>query len=291
MMIAAGSDALFTVIKHPHESTANQLARVSGHSELHDSLSELMGSRGLISFNQRIVFIEGTESSTDRAIFEAYYPPSKYNISFVPAGDSSTVRRTAARVNELLSASTGFQHYFSIVDRDLGRSESDPTGGTRLFRLPVYHVENFLLDITLMFPTTQEFLGASSPYSDEEALEAAMRQLVLEDSHLKPFSRALLDAQLAKHAKEAHDAVFQGVAIPTVAIPTFDDFQQQARRILDNSLRDGSWRTVVKGRELLKAFCQKHAITYSHFRNSVISKLTTPPQGLEDIMKHIHQQN
>jgi hypothetical protein len=34
-----------------------------------------MGSRGIVSFNQRIVFIEGEDSSADREIYEAAYPP------------------------------------------------------------------------------------------------------------------------------------------------------------------------------------------------------------------------
>jgi predicted ATPase len=108
MMIAAGTEALFTILKEPRTDRQSQLVRVTANEELHEVLAELMGSRGLVSFNQRIVFIEGENASADRAIYEAFYPPSHYNISFVPAGDSSTVRKTAERVNALLTASIGF---------------------------------------------------------------------------------------------------------------------------------------------------------------------------------------
>lgn len=65
------------------------------------------------------------------------YPPSKYNISFVPAGNSATVRKIAEQVNALLTESITFQQYFSIVDGDIERLESDPTKGRRLFHLPI----------------------------------------------------------------------------------------------------------------------------------------------------------
>ncbi len=87
MMIAAGTECLYTVLKEPPQGGGNQLVRVTENEHLHSVLAELMGSRGIVSFNQRIVFIEGEDASADREIYEAAYPPSKYNISFVPAGN------------------------------------------------------------------------------------------------------------------------------------------------------------------------------------------------------------
>src|SRR5437016_12843983 len=116
MMIAAGSESLYTVLKEPQANNGNQFVRVTSSEQLHRALSEVMGSRGLVSFNQRIIFIEGEEASADREVYEKLYPPSVHNVSFVPAGNSAAVRKTAERVNELLSASMEFQHYYSIVD-------------------------------------------------------------------------------------------------------------------------------------------------------------------------------
>ena len=71
----------------------------------------------MVSFNQRVVFIEGEDTSADREVYERLYPASVHNVSFVPAGDSATVRKTAERVNQLLTMSSGFQQFYSIVDR------------------------------------------------------------------------------------------------------------------------------------------------------------------------------
>jgi len=70
MMMAAGSNSLYTMLKQPLSNNKNQFVKVSGSESLHDALSEIMGSRGLVSFNQRIVFIEGEESSIDRYLYE-----------------------------------------------------------------------------------------------------------------------------------------------------------------------------------------------------------------------------
>lgn len=289
MMIAAGSDALYTVLKEPLTDGGNQLVRVTESEHLHDVLSEVMGSRGLVSFNQRIIFIEGEDASADREIYEAAYPPGEYNLSFVPASNSATVRKTAERVNELLTASMGFQQYFSIVDGDIQRPESDPTSGQRLFRLPVYHVENFLLNEDEIFEATRVLLGNKCPHSSIADVNKALKRLVLLDSHLKPYTKALFDAQLAKLAKELQDAVFKRKEedIRQVTLPGFPEIEAQAKQKLESAIADDTWRDKCKGRDLLKAYCTEFELKYEQFRNLLISRMNTPPHALAEIMNRI----
>ncbi len=248
-----------------------------------------MGSRGLVSFNQRIIFIEGEDASADREIYEAAYPSGVYNISFVPASDSATVRKTAERVNALLTTSMGFQQYFSIVDGDIERPEADPTSGERLFRLPVYHVENFLLDEKEIFEATRILLGMKCPYTSVVDVSLALKRLVLSDPHLKPYTKALFDAQLAKLAKNLQDAVFKRKEehIRQVVFPGFSEIEAQAKQTLELALADGTWREKCKGRDLLKAYCRELELKYEQFRNLLISRMKVPPQALAEIMNRI----
>jgi predicted ATPase len=289
MMIAAGSDALFTILKEPQASGKSQLLRVTENEHLYDVLSELMGSRGIVSFNQRIVFIEGENASADRAIYEAYYPPSKYNVSFVPAGDSSTIRRTAERINALLTASIGFQQYYSIVDRDIFRSEGDPTGGQRLFRLPVYHVENFLLNGDQIYDVTKSIMGVKCPYQNGNEVAQELEAMVLSVEHVKPFTNAIFDAKLGLLAKKAYDSIYKKEIFNSGehSIPDFETTEKEARLMLQKSIHNGAWRADCKGRDLLKAYCGKNGIKYEHFRNILISRLKSPPLELSVIMEKI----
>jgi predicted ATPase len=291
MMIEAGSESLFTIHRRQTSSDDNQLRRVTPSDNLHGVLSELMGTRGLISFNQRVVFIEGEEASADREIYEALFPPSEYNISFVPAGNSSTVRKTAERVNALLTSAISFQNYFCIVDKDIERGEDDPTGGSRIFRLPVYHVENFLLDEELIFCITQQMLGSKCPYSSKEEVTLELERLVLMDQHLLPYSKAVLDAEIAKVAKQAHDAVWKRqFGVVKIEVPGFDETKEKCKTALTAAIAEGTWRNDVKGRDLLKAYCSRVQLKYEHFRNSVIASLPAPPAALMEIIAKIDAQ-
>lgn len=289
MMIAAGTDSLYTILKEPFADGSNQLVRVTHSEDLHKVLSELMGSRGIVSFNQRIVFIEGEDASVDRDIYEAAYPPSKQNVSFVPAGNSSTVRRTAEQVNALLTSSTGFQQYFSIVDGDIERFESDPTEGKRLFRLPVYHVENFLIDEQEIWEVTRQMMGPKCPYAKADEIKEDLKNLILSEAHLKSYAKSLLDARLAKLAKNAHDSVYKQKSSPSQQpeIPKYSDIEEEAKGVLKSALKDGTWRFRCKGRELLKAYCSQHGLKYEHFRNLLINRIKSPPKLLVGIMDKI----
>ncbi len=289
MMIAAGSDALYTIHKESAAPGENQLVRVTEDEILHDTLSELMGSRGLVSINQRIVFIEGESASADRMIYESFYPPSQYNISFVPSGNSSTTRNIAERINLLLTSSIGFQQFFSIVDQDIQRFEEDPTDGSRLFYLPVYHVENFLLNIEEIFAVTKSLLGMECRYQNPLEVKDHLESLLLKDGHLRPYARALLDAELAVLAKKAYDSVYKstGDGDEIQANPTFDDMVQIASEIIESTIIDGTWKVKCKGRDLLKSYCGELGLRYEHFRNSLISRLEKPPKELDNIVQKI----
>jgi len=242
-----------------------------------------------VSFNQRIIFIEGEECSADREVYEKLYPPGTYNVSFVPAGNSATVRKTAERINDLLSSSIEFQHYYSIVDRDIERSVPAPTSTAcdRLFQLPVYHVENFLLVDDLILASVREMLASQCPFDSAADVETELKQIVLSSQHLKPYASAMHDACLAKAAKAAYDAVYTKESQGAFSAPTFNQAEADAKSIMTSAVADGTWRDRCKARDVLKGFCGKHGLRYEHFRNLVISKLARPPVGLSQIMDQI----
>lgn len=292
MMIEAGSEALYTILKEPLQDAGNQLQRVTQDQNLHEVLSELMGARGLISFNQRIVFIEGENASADREIYETFFPPSKHNISFVPAGNSSTVKKTAERVNALLAAATSFQEYYCIIDKDIEREDSDHVESDRLFRLTVYHVENFLLDPEVLLKSMSQLCGPRCPFSEAKEIEEELKKLVLEEIHLNSYTKAVLDAKIAELAKKAYDAVFSGKTKEIdLEGPDFESAKASAKSVLEKSLVEGDWKRRAKGRDLLKSFCARYGLKYEHFKNVVISNFSQPPDELEDIISKIKRKS
>lgn len=289
MMVAAGSESLYTVLKEPQSNGGNQFVRVTSSEQLHSALTEVMGSRGLVSFNQKIIFIEGEESSADREVYEKLYPPGQHHVTFVPAGNSATVRKTAERVNDLMSSSIEFQHYYSIVDGDIERSIAGPTLSTqsRLFQLPVYHVENLLLIDDVVLAAARDMMASKCPYSHPSDVESEFQQIVLSPQHILPFAKALQDSRVAKLAKDAWDAVFKSQVPAVAGVTTFAQAEADALNEMRSAIADGTWRAKCKGREVIKGFCAKNGFVYSHFRNLVISKLPESPKELAKIMNQI----
>lgn len=289
MMIGAGTDALYTVLKEPLSNDGNQFVRVTDDETMHATLCELMGSRGLVSFNQRIVFIEGEESSADREVYEKLYPPGAFNVSFVPAGNSATVRSIAERVNCLLSSSMTFQDYYSIVDGDIERPDAQTASSKRLYTLPVYHVENFLLDAGLILEVTKNLLASDCPYTSSTEVDQKLCELIVADAHVKPYTAALWDARIARLVQDVSDDLYQSKARTTspLAVPRFEDIKKEATTTLQAAIRDNTWRARCKGREVLRAFAGQHSLNYKHFRNCIIAKIKRPPDGLARIMSEI----
>ena len=192
-------------------------------------------------------------------------------------------------MNELLTAAPSFQFFFSIVDGDIERSEPDPISGERLFRLPVYHVENSLLNEEHILRVTMSMLGAKCPFKTADDVSCRLRESLLYEVHLKPFTKALLDSKLSALAKGAYDAVYSPSATCSQPVqrPEYSSVEQDARAILTEAIKENSWKAKCKGRDLLRAYCGPLGLKYEHFRNCLISDLGAPPQGLSEIMRKI----
>ena len=94
---------------------------------------------------------------------------------------------------------------------------------------------------------------------------------------------------LHKLAKDAYDAVYKQKGTPSQQpkILEYSEIEEEAKKVLESSLADDSWRSKCKGRDLLKAYCNQHRLKYEHFRNLLIERIETPPKALADIMAKI----
>jgi hypothetical protein len=155
--------------------------------------------------------------------------------------------------------------------------------------LPVYHVENLLLDENEILNVTRQLMSSKCPYSTAEEVRNELIELILSDIHLKPYARALFDAKLARKAKEACDEIFKNQANAAISFENlkFSEIEREARNVLQSSIDKDLWRSKCKGRDLLKAYCRLHGFKYDHLRNLLISRIKTPPKALEEIMKQI----
>lgn len=288
MMIEAGNDALFTIIKYQNDLNENQFVKVSNNSEIHSVLSNIMGSKGFVSLNRKVIFIEGEYSSTDIQLFEKLYPNNIYNITFIPSGNSTTVTNISEKVNYLLQNGTTFQQYYCIIDGDIER-EGDTSIYSNIYKLPVYHIENFLVNEKDIFELTKAMLGNECEYSIEDEVLEDLKKIALSDEHLLPFTKALMDARVYNITKQATDLIYCNnfEQLKQLKPIDFTDIKSEAYIVIENSIKDGNWKSVCKGRDLLKGYCRINGLKYEQFRNLLIERMKIVPDGLKVIMENI----
>ncbi len=157
------------------------------------------------------------------------------------------------------------------------------------FKLPVYHVENLLLDEEKMLEATRRLLLSKCPYDSAEKIADQLKVLALTDQHVKPYAAALLDAKVAQVAKQAQDAYFrkEPIDLSSLVRPEFADVEQQARQDIKTAIDNGTWRAKCKGRDLLRAYCRGIDVKYESFRNILIGMFQKPPEAIDTIMAQI----
>jgi AAA15 family ATPase/GTPase len=289
IMLGVDSSSLYTIQKGISAEGYSQIYQVISNENRFDLLKDIVGSSGIISFNKKIVFIEGEHSSSDIAVYESFYPSHKFNLKFVPAKNSLGINKTSEKIQDLLSSSVDFQEYYCIVDGDLNIKTNEEPLSERLFRLPVYHIENFLLDEDKIFKSTQKLLRDKNPYKNKEQILEELKTLILSDSHLNPYSRALLESKTQKVISDFQKTICKTRKIFNFnyEIESFDTIKAEAKVSLKTSLDKNEWKDVCIGRELLKAFCRKNNIKYQYLKNLLIDELEKPPEGLNEIFKNI----
>jgi hypothetical protein len=157
--------------------------------------------------------------------------------------------------------------------------------------LPVYHVEKFFVNEQVIFETTKDILADRCPYTSSSEIRDDLIKLLFSDEHLKSFTKALLDAKVAGVAKAAWDIVYARGTHDSLNLqtPQFYAVETEAKRLLEESIKDSTWRAFCKGRALIRAYCAKNQLRYEHFRNLLVNRMTEPPDELKAIMDKILQ--
>jgi len=149
-------------------------------------------------------------------------------------------------------------------------------------------VENLLLNPNEIFEETKSYKLSKCRYHNSNEVKEILKHLVLSDAHLNAYAKALLDARIAKVAKDAYDSIYQKKAQPTYQdIPVFQEFLKIAGNMMQSALNDDTWMAKCKGRDILRAYCNLEGFEYKSFRNHLISKIKTPPGELQNIMSQI----
>ena len=287
IMMEAGHESLFTLQKYSTDQNKNQFHKVANDEEIYDILKDLMGTSGIIGFDKKIVFVEGNSTSPDIDIFEQFF--SNKQIKFISAGDCNIISQTSKKVEKLLSTSCEYNDYYGIVDGDMNVFGKVLTQSQNLFILPVYHIENYLLDEEIILKVEKDLNRASCKYNSKEEIEKELKDLLLDKSHLNKFIATYMNYKKYIIFQEIKEELDNNKEVKQRLIK-FNDYVQEAKKILEDSISNGDWKRKCVGRVLLTSYCNKnHHNNYKQFKNLLISKMIEMEKPIEDLSKIINK--
>ena len=255
-------------------------------------LFEDIGARvGLQLAANRVVFLEGKETHADKRILDQLAGTRLPGVLFVASGPSLGAQGAATRAGLLMEQASTDSAFFVVLDRDY-RDEASVDAliaklNNRAFVWRCHEVENLLLnsrailqalklnDITTLKTTEQvegALLDAARSLSERFASEWAAYRLHADrgvaDAGGAPQTEAAFTAMV-----EARRSRLADVYAESQAGLAFSE----AKTAVETALGDGSWATVLPGKEILAAFRTAHvpSLPMQHFLDHVVHFAST----------------
>lgn len=284
---------------------ATQAQRVFSNAAMRQTLADLVGEVGLVTLNKKIVFLEGSGNEIDRYILETLYSDRLDRVQFVSCGSAKGNTRVSAKILELLDQASEFNFFYAIRDHDFMTEEEragmQERGRGRLWVWDTYHIENYLLDWSVLYQTAQALCGPSCPFSSPDEIEdicleiadglrdkfLALRldQYILESTY-RPRSSVDPSRPLT-HAKEIAQELCETVE-QRLSV-SLESWAVQEQERIDQALADGSWVRVFPGRLILAQLAGRLNVRYEQLRNVAVARLKEQsiPDGISAVMAQI----
>lgn len=288
----------------------SQLKPLLATADLELALVDLVGDLAAYRPGGKVVIFEGGgDSDFDQKMASMLFPELVQQANLISGSNKIRVRalhETLERVEQ--KGQLPFKFY-SITDRDSG-PDTAATKSVNSYSWDVYHIENYLLS-PKHIQSVLEALGHKA-FASEDVLWDELRTCATETlpqllrHELSIMANDLLigtlntstdpkGGNLPRLLAEAVGRSIDRMAAVKESRLTeghLSSAEQDARERYNGSLADGSWTTVMRGRDVLRRFCGKHApsVTYEVFRNLLISRMKDDgfrPTGMDAVVKRI----
>jgi predicted ATPase len=250
-----------------------------------------------------ILVLEGSgEPAFDKVLVTRLFPDIASRVNIVAAGSKERVRSVVellGKASDVGAVLGGPVH--AIVDRNSGGPSADlPTWD-------VYHIENYLLHEPYIAQALEALVGRL-PFDSEEqlsqALTAAARATIPEmvGHHLRTATNSELvgcinlgyDPAAQDQAAALFDALERSMqnlddARDRIDLQSLQRAEEAYARSLEESLSDGGWRSLFRGRSILRRFAGdlQAGIGYEILRNLIVDKMLMDhfrPPGMERVL-------
>ncbi|QTT89811.1 AAA family ATPase [Pseudomonas chlororaphis] len=287
----------------------SQLKALSVGKDLEMATADLVGD--LASYRpggKGLIFEGGGDSDFDKSIAARLFPEELKGINLISGSNKNRVKALHEILERAYENGDLPTKFYAIVDKD-SETISDDGNAINKFEWDVYHIENYLLDPELIADVINDLQGQTGNTKDtvRDNLNAAARKVVPQmitmkmRSHVNKKLVSSFDLGFSKSAKNVAHELHAAVSRSAVKINNHLDeiteeyltrLEQTIKESLEESFTNGSWLSVIPGREILKQYVdiEKLSVKYEIFRNLIVARMVIvghKPLGMQRVIEQI----
>ena len=311
---------LGTRVLHMHHGdespSGSQVQDIQTGAHVEAVILDLVGDLATYQPGAKIVVLEGSTSNFDQRMVSKLFPNTLRELNFVSGGDRKSVRSLHEIVQGGFNVGEWPISIYSIVDSDsdsyAGRNMNDKHESRRRYKWDVYHIENYLLVPEFIFKALAAMRSStdgilSLEEIDTELISIARSQIDELASHVVGLEiRRQLERRIPKSIHQdtndigssLYEAVqkyvgrIESLAPEDLSVDAIHKKVETQRTSLEKSLENEEWRSMFKGRKILKRFAGRYAqnMRYEFFRNQVLyfmAEARHEPEGMKRILEEI----
>jgi predicted ATPase len=262
---------------------------------------ENLGARvGLQLSAKRIIFIEGKDSNSDKAILDSLAAPKLPGTLFVASGTSTSVTGAGTRANLLLEEASKDTAFSMILDRDY-RDEAMVMElrrrlNNRVFVWDCHEIENVLM-IPKIIAKVLQHNGIADV--DEGAVDAALKEATegLQGTFAAQWAAHRL-AQMERpesdkgSARPNDETGFRDMSVArrqsvetAYSDKNINNAFETAKKDVQKCLANGTWKKLLPGKEILDAVRKRYlsSLPKELFINQLVARVVEDAVELPEI--------
>jgi predicted ATPase len=292
-----------------HIGINNQLKPLEVKNDVDLALADLVGDLAAFQPDRKVVIFEGGgDSDFDRWMTSTLFPDfySKYNL--ISGSNKNKVKALHEVLNRAFEHGDIKTQFYAIVDSDYDTNHP-PSQVVNRYAWPVYHIENFLLDTSILSQVVSPLF--QNAISEEDVLDAlkscarstvpkAIRHRVTEYAS-KQLTQAIdlgFDPSIDDVGSAIHSAAARSIArsvaleASTLSLDALKEVSEKAKTEIESAFADGTWLTKLPGRDILRAYSNSLPTGISHetLRLMIVNKMADlgyQPPGMTEILNKI----
>lgn len=287
----------------------NQLKPMEVKSDVDLALTEIVGDLAAFQPDRKVVIFEGGgDADFDRWMTATLFPEFSSEFNLISGSNKNKVRALFEVLNRAFEKGEIKTRFFAIVDSDYDQ-EGASSKAVKCHEWPVYHIENFLLDPSILSEVVSPmYQDAVSREDVFETLKNCARTTVAKAIRHKvtEYASRLLtsaidlgfDLSSADVASAIHDASIRSIERSVdlkkteLSHESLVGVAEEAKAKIEASFSDGSWLLTLPGRDILKAYSNTlpNGISHETLRYMIVNKMADTgyqPVGMQTTLNLI----